>query len=161
MPPDSPAASACVRCGAMFEEAAPEGTICEGCAAREAEEHTPTAILGEAPWSQPQTSPVRVSAPAQLEHIGDFEIHGKLGQGGMGAVYRARQVSLDRMVALKILPSQFEDDDSYVTRFQREASVAASLHHPNLVRVYTSGHADGCHFIAMELVEGENLRQHL
>jgi serine/threonine protein kinase len=160
MPSDPPAAKACVRCGATFDEAAPEGSICAACAASKAEEHTPTAILDEVP-SQPQTGSVRVSAPAPVERIGDFEIHGKLGQGGMGAVYRARQVSLDRMVALKILPSQFEDDHSYVTRFQREASVAASLNHPNLVRVYTSGHADGCHFIAMELVEGENVRQHL
>jgi formylglycine-generating enzyme required for sulfatase activity len=91
--------------------------------------------------------------------IGDYEILGKLGQGGMGAVYRARQLSLDRVVALKILPSQLEEEENYVARFQREAAVAAGLNHPNLVHVYASGVADGSHFIAMELVEGENLRQ--
>jgi len=94
-----------------------------------------------------------------LDVIGDFEVLGKLGQGGMGTVYRARQVSLDRQVALKILPSALEVDPEYVTRFQREARVAASLSHANLVKVYSSGLADGCHYIAMELIEGETLAQ--
>jgi hypothetical protein len=96
-----------------------------------------------------------------LESIGDYQVIDKLGQGGMGAVYRARQARLDRVVALKILPAQFEEDADYVARFQREATLAASLNHPNLVRVYAAGQADGCHYIAMELVEGENLRQRL
>ena len=81
-----------------------------------------------------------------LGTIGDFEVVDKLGQGGMGAVYRARQISLDRLVALKILPHQFEEDEDYVARFQREARVAAGLNHPNLVRVFASGQADGSHF---------------
>jgi formylglycine-generating enzyme required for sulfatase activity/serine/threonine protein kinase len=97
--------------------------------------------------------------PRPLEVIGDFEIIAKLGQGGMGTVYRALQVSLNRQVALKILPSYFEADPDYVTRFQREARVAASLRHANLVQVYSSGQADGCHYIAMELIEGETLGQ--
>src|SRR5687767_11009763 len=94
-------------------------------------------------------------APAEV--IGDFEILGKLGQGGMGTVYRARQRSLDRQVALKILPATLEADAEFVSRFQREARIAASLSHANLVRVYSSGAADGCHYIAMELIEGETL----
>ena len=102
------------------------------------------------------------AAPLALrEVIGDFEVLGRLGQGGMGAVYRARQVSLDRMVALKVLPAQFIEDAASVARFQREARVAASLSHANLVRVYASGEADGCHFIAMELIEGEDLGRRL
>jgi serine/threonine protein kinase len=92
-----------------------------------------------------------------LERVGDFEILGKLGQGGMGAVYRARQRSLDRQVALKILPASLEADADFVNRFQREARVAASLSHANLVKVYASGQADGCHYIAMELIEGQTL----
>jgi serine/threonine protein kinase len=93
--------------------------------------------------------------------IGDYEVLGKLGQGGMGAVYRARQISLDRQVALKLLPSTLEADPEFVSRFQREARVAANLNHANLVKVYSSGKADGSHFIAMELVEGETLGQWL
>lgn len=100
------------------------------------------------------------SAPLR-EVIGDFEILGKLGAGGMGAVYRARQVSLGRRVALKILPHQFMEDADSVARFQREARVAASLSHANLVKVYSAGEADGCHFIAMELIEGEDLGQRI
>jgi len=99
-------------------------------------------------------------APAP-QTVGDFEILGKLGQGSMGAVYRARQRSLDREVALKILPAALEADPEFVCRFQREARIAASLHHANLAKVYTSGQADGCHYIAMELIEGESLGQWL
>jgi serine/threonine protein kinase len=112
----------------------------------------PTPPTGTPPRSVRQTT-------VEYESIGGFEVIDKLGQGGMGAVYRARQVSLGRLVALKVLPQQFEVDEEFVARFQREAKVAASLNHPNLVRVYSSGEADGCHYIAMELVEGENLRQ--
>jgi serine/threonine-protein kinase len=89
--------------------------------------------------------------------MGEFEVLGKLGQGGMGAVYRARQISLDRQVALKLLPQHLEHDAEYVGRFQREARVAANLHHPNLVRVYSYGVVGSCHYIAMELIEGETL----
>jgi hypothetical protein len=103
--------------------------------------------------------PLVIPIPRDVQTIGDFKVLEKLGQGGMGAVYKAQQISLGRLVALKILPHQYEDDEDYVVRFQREAALAASLNHANLVRVYSSGYADGCHFIAMELVEGENLRQ--
>ena len=101
-------------------------------------------------------------APGTLrEVIGDFEVLEKLGAGGMGAVYRARQRSLARVVALKVLPAHLIEDAESVARFQREARVAASLSHPNLVRVYAAGEADGVHFIAMELIEGEDLGRRL
>jgi hypothetical protein len=102
------------------------------------------------------------TSPAPLrEVIGDFEVLGKLGAGGMGAVYRARQISLGRMVALKVLPAQFIEDADSVARFQREARVAASLSHAHLVKVYAAGEAEGCHYIAMELIEGEDLGQRI
>ena len=102
------------------------------------------------------------SSPAPTgEVIGDYEVLAKLGAGGMGAVYRARQRSLARVVALKILPAHLIADAESVTRFQREARVAASLSHPNLVRIFTAGEADGVHFIAMELIEGEDLGRRL
>ena len=136
----------------------------------EATPDEPTAFAGEEPtrgstWriGSPQSREAapqyRESLPTQM--IGDFEVLSKLGQGGMGAVYRARQISLDRQVALKLLPAAFEADAEFVTRFQREARIAASLSHPNLVKVYSSGLADGCHYIAMELIEGETLGQFL
>jgi len=126
-----------------------------------------TAFAGEATGSginlPPGEETVLMGAggtPA-TQVVGDFEVLGKLGQGGMGAVYRARQRSLDRQVALKILPATLEGDADFVARFQREARVAASLSHGNLVKVYASGEADGCHYIAMELVDGETLGQWL
>ena len=97
----------------------------------------------------------------RTEVIGDFEILDKIGQGGMGAVYRARQITLDRVVALKLLPEYFADDEDAVARFQREARVSAGLAHANLVHVFSSGVISGTHFIAMEFVEGENLRQRM
>ena len=112
-------------------------------------------VLGEG------STVLRDPAPRPHETVGDFEVMAKLGQGGMGAVYRARQIPLDREVALKILPASLEADEDYVARFQREACFAASLNHANLVRVYASGEADGCHYIAMELIEGETLSQRL
>ena len=82
-------------------------------------------------------------APAPLrEVIGDFEIVGKLGEGGMGAVYRARQVSLHRLVALKVLPGHMIEDAESVARFQDEARVAARVSHANLVRVFAAGEAE-------------------
>jgi serine/threonine protein kinase len=103
----------------------------------------------------------RASDAPLREVIGDFEVQTKLGAGGMGAVYRARQVSLGRMVALKVLPAHMIEDAESVSRFQREARVAASLSHANLVRVFSAGEADGVHYIAMELIEGEDLGRRL
>lgn len=111
--------------------------------------------------SQGQISSALSGSGHQVESFGDFEITGRLGAGGMGAVYRARQRTLDRVCALKVLPPQFIEDADYVSRFEREGKVAASLNHPNLVRVYSSGVADGSHYIAMELVEGEDLHQRI
>ena len=105
---------------------------------------------------------IRRQAHAPLrESIGDFEVLEKLGAGGMAAVYRARQRSLDRIVALKVLPAHLVKDAESVARFQREARVAASLSHANLVRVYAAGEAQGVHFIAMELIDGEDLGRRL
>ena len=68
------------------------------------------------------------------KRLGNYEIEGKLGQGGMGAVYKARQISMDRLVALKILPKKVADDPIFVERFQREARAAGAISHPNSCR---------------------------
>ena len=82
-----------------------------------------------------------------------------IGSGGMGAVYRAVQVELDRPVAVKILPQHLSGDPRFVERFRREAKALAKLDHPNIVRVFDSGIVDGMCYITMELVEGTNLRE--
>ncbi len=91
------------------------------------------------------------------ETIGSFRIQGKIGQGGMGAVYRAVHGTLERPVALKVLPTEFANNPEYVTRFLREARTIATLRHDNIVQVYDAGEQNGQYFIAMELVEGSNL----
>jgi serine/threonine-protein kinase len=90
--------------------------------------------------------------------IGDYEIQTKLGQGGMGAVYKARQISLDREVALKILARHLVDDAKFVHRFQREARVMARLDHPNIIRCHNVHDLNGLHCLAMEFVDGCSLQ---
>jgi serine/threonine protein kinase/DNA-binding beta-propeller fold protein YncE/tetratricopeptide (TPR) repeat protein len=89
--------------------------------------------------------------------LGDFIIEKKVGEGGMGTVFMARQISLDRVVALKILPKSFADNPEFVERFRREARAAASLIHPNVVQVYSVGEERGVPYFAMEFVEGDTL----
>lgn len=86
--------------------------------------------------------------------LGDFKITGKLGEGSMGVVYKAKQVSLDRDVALKILPPRLATDESYVSRFHREARSAAKLNHQNIIQVYAAGAEKGFHYMAIEYVDG-------
>jgi len=93
------------------------------------------------------------------QRLGPYEIVAPLGAGGMGEVYRARDVRLDRSVAVKILPAELSGDAHYRQRFEREARAASALSHPHIAHVYDVGEQDGTHFIAMEYVEGENLRE--
>jgi serine/threonine-protein kinase len=93
--------------------------------------------------------------------IGDFEIIEELGRGGMGAVYKAREISLDRVCALKLLPAHLASDPTVVVRFHREAQACAKLDHPHIVRAYRVGEADGQHYFAMELVEGTSVEKML
>ena len=95
------------------------------------------------------------------QRLGEFEILERLGQGGMGAVYKARQTSLKRLVALKTLQAALADDVEYIARFQQEAVAAAGLNHPNLVQVHSAGESDGLHWFAMEYVEGESAQARL
>jgi serine/threonine protein kinase len=88
-----------------------------------------------------------------------LEIIEFLGQGGMGMVYKARQLTLDRLVALKILPMERSEGRSFTERFTQEARALARLNHPNIVAVYDFGQADDLYFLLMEYVDGLNLRQ--
>src|SRR6266851_3407451 len=92
-----------------------------------------------------------------LRRLGDFEIVRELGRGGMGIVYEARQVSLNRKVALKVLSGGLGLTAKAVQRFHREAEAAAKLHHTNIVPVYATGEENGTHYYAMELIDGPSL----
>jgi eukaryotic-like serine/threonine-protein kinase len=90
-------------------------------------------------------------------HLGPYEIQSPLGAGGMGEVYRAKDTSLARDVAIKILPAKVATDTDRLQRFEREAKAIAALNHPNIVTIYGIHNEVGNRFIAMELVEGESL----
>ena len=93
--------------------------------------------------------------------LGPYEIVSAIGAGGMGEVYRARDKSLKRDVALKILPESFSADVERLARFQREAEVLASLNHPNIAAIYGLENGEGVKALVMELVEGEDLAERL
>jgi serine/threonine protein kinase len=93
--------------------------------------------------------------------LGVYEIVAQLGAGGMGEVYRARDPKLGRDVAIKVLPDLFVDDPERVARFQREAQALAALNHPNIAAIYGLEESGGTRFLAMELVEGESLAEHV
>ncbi len=102
-----------------------------------------------------------IHANKGLRQLGDFELERKVGQGGMGEVWLARQLSLDRPVAVKVLPRSLATQENFIERFQREAKAAASLVHPNVIQIYAYGIDEGTPYFAMEYVEGEDLQQRM
>lgn len=112
----------------------------------------------------PNTSPDREGhVPPDLtgRTLGDFQVLRKIGQGGMGQVYLARQLSLKRDVALKLLRGDLSQNATALKRFQAEAEAVARISHPNIVQVFAIGEQDGLRFMALEYVEGRNLRDFL
>jgi eukaryotic-like serine/threonine-protein kinase len=95
--------------------------------------------------------------PARLERLGDFRIIREIGRGGMGVVFEAEQESLGRRVAVKVLPRQVLLDEKHLKRFEREARVAANLHHTNIVEVFGVGEQGGFHYYVMQYIRGVGL----
>src|SRR6266705_2923360 len=93
--------------------------------------------------------------------LGPYEILTPLGAGGMGEVYRARDSRLDRIVAVKVLPTSFAADVDRLRRFEQEARSVAALNHPNILAVHDIGTHDGAPYMVCELLEGETLRERL
>ena len=93
--------------------------------------------------------------------LGAYEVHERIGVGGMGEVYRARDTRLGRDVAIKILPRHFTSDPDRLARFEREARVLASLNHPHIGAIYGLEDADGVRALVLELVEGETLAERI
>lgn len=118
----------------------------------------PALELLEAVPNGDATPPVdaHVTAPA-IDRLGDYRIVREIGRGGMGVVFEAVEETLNRQVAVKILPPQFQLDASLLERFAREAKAAAALQHPNIVPVYGLGESDGVHFFAMQFIDGLTL----
>lgn len=153
----------CPACGMEISARAPAG-LCPRCLLDEGRKGRSGVGAGAAPT---EAQPPRASSsgfipptPAELAprfpHLQILEL---LGHGGMGAVYKARQSALDRLVAVKILPPEISQDHAFIERFTREARALAKLSHPNIVPVYDFGQVDGFCYFVMEYLDGINLRQ--
>ena len=127
----------CPQCGGKLDQ---PGGLCPACLAR-------------------VTFGVAADVPERLRQFGDYELIEELGRGGMGIVYKARQRSLNRMVALKMILTGHFASRAEVQRFRLEAQNAAALTHPNIVSIYEVGEFDGQSFYAMELLEGRKLSE--
>jgi predicted Ser/Thr protein kinase len=101
------------------------------------------------------------SAGNRVQRLGDFELKKKLGKGGMGEVFLARQISLDRMVALKTLSKELAKKGDFVARFEREAKSMARIDHPNVVKIYAVDSYKGIHFAAIEYIDGQSIQDWL
>ncbi|HYO25553.1 MAG TPA: serine/threonine-protein kinase [Lacipirellulaceae bacterium] len=109
----------------------------------------------------PTRSEPNAAGGMATKRLGDYDILREIGRGGMGIVYEARQLSLNRLVALKVLPFAAMLDEKQITRFRNEAQAAAQLHHPNIVPVHAVGQERGVHFFAMQYVPGQSLERAL
>ncbi len=143
----------CPQCGAPLPPNAPAG-LCPNCLMA-LNLKTETVLSGDA--ARP---PSRRCRPRLSRRIfPQLEILECLGRGGMGVVYKARQKSLNRLVALKLLAPERASDPQFAARFAKEAQALAALNHPNIVTIHDFGQAGGFYFLLMEFVDGVTLRQ--
>jgi serine/threonine protein kinase/Tol biopolymer transport system component len=116
------------------------------------------AIMAKAMAADEYQSPAPSLEGKMIAH---YQILGTIGRGGMGVVYKAEDLKLRRNVALKLLPQFLARDEQALRRFEQEAQAASALNHPNICTVYEIGEAEGLHFIAIELLEGETLKERI
>ena len=147
-----------------LEPAQREAYLAEACAGDEALRKEVESLLGCRTAAQdffdtPVVQPDAQDSPADLtgHRLSHFEIIEKIGEGGMGVVYKARDTHLDRVIALKVLPPEKVADLERKRRFVQEAKAASALNHPNIVTIHDIDTADGVTFIAMEFVKGRTL----
>ncbi len=143
----------CPRCGSTLGTDAPQG-LCPRCLS--ALPLGADTVLDDA---DVKAAALPLSPDELAPHFPQLEIIECLGRGGMGVVYKARQKSLGRIVALKLLAPERAEDPAFAERFANEAKALAALNHPHIVGVYDFGRAGGFYFLLMEFVDGVNLRQ--
>jgi serine/threonine protein kinase len=151
----------CTQCGAVLNEYALEG-LCGNCLLKPGVEPMPEILdepAEETCFADLRAGSNRSRNPEKVDRFGDYDVLDEIARGGMGIVYRARQVSLDRIVAVKMLLAGPMAGKDFIQRFRTEAAAAASLQHPNIVAIHEVGFAEGQHFFAMDYVEGLTLAQ--
>jgi len=146
----------CPECGEALPANAPSG-LCPACLLKRGLESNTAGYTAEAP-STPTARWVPPSVEELATRFPELEIARLIGRGGMGAVYRALQKNLDRVVALKILPPEMGHDPAFAERFAREAQAMARLNHPHIVTIHEFGQRAGLYFFIMEFVDGVSLR---
>jgi hypothetical protein len=153
------AGGCCPVCGGELPSDSPLG-LCPKCLLQCALSHSDHARdQGEQAETSAYQGPSTAPAVADLAPLfPQLEILELIGQGGMGAVYKARQIKLDRLVAVKILPAEWGKDPAFAERFAREARALARLTHPHIVGVHDFGETGGLFYLVMEFVDGANLR---
>jgi tetratricopeptide (TPR) repeat protein/tRNA A-37 threonylcarbamoyl transferase component Bud32 len=149
-------AERCPKCGRQVPSISPGG-LCPKCLL-ELGLATDAAEAATSPYSP---APSFTPPPAEVLNalFPQIEVESRVGQGGMGAVYRGRQKKLDRQVAIKILPPEIGQDAAFAERFTREARALARLSHPNIVTIHDVGQAGEFYYFVMEYVDGTNLRE--
>ena len=150
-------AAACPECGEAIASDAPMG-VCPRCLLRPM--IGPEVIDGHWPPTGDRVTDPK-PAGGLTPVLPDLEILGRIGQGGMGTVYKARQIKLDRVVAVKVIRPDLAFEPAFAERFRREARAMARLNHQNIVTLHDYGEAGGVYYLVMELVDGGDLRRAL
>src|SRR5204863_3778405 len=146
-----PAVNSCARCGAELRPQNSEG-LCTRCLLESGLDEPVVPLLGQPVFSSEIGN-------QKVRYFGDYELLEEIARGGMGVVYRARHLNLERIVAVKMILAERFASQQIVRRFQGEVTAAALLRHPNIVAIHDVGIHDGQHYFSMDYVEGQNLSQ--